>query len=145
MVYVDTSVLVKLYLREPGSRQASEWVRENGIAIPLTPLHALELTNAIQLKQFRKELTVEQADEILQKIRAHESIGIYYRPAIEWPAVMTEALNLSYQHTRKIGSRSLDIVHIALARSMGASGLFTFDQRQAELAAAVGLLNVELR
>jgi predicted nucleic acid-binding protein len=36
MIYVDTSVIVKLYIREEHSREASEWLRKNNEAIPLS-------------------------------------------------------------------------------------------------------------
>ena len=52
MVYVDTSMIVKLYVKEEYSRDTSNWLKENDEAIPLTSFHELELINAIHLKQF---------------------------------------------------------------------------------------------
>ena len=36
MIYVDTSIIVKLYVREALSLEAAAWVRENNEALPLT-------------------------------------------------------------------------------------------------------------
>jgi predicted nucleic acid-binding protein len=57
MLYVDTSVLVTLYIKEKHSRKASDWIIASNEAIPKTVFHALEFTNAIQLKRFRKEIS----------------------------------------------------------------------------------------
>ena len=37
MIYVDTSVMVKLYVREEHSQEVSGWLQNNDEAIPLTP------------------------------------------------------------------------------------------------------------
>ncbi len=60
MVYVDTSVIVKLYIKEEQSREASNWLKKNNEAVPLTRFHDLEFINAIHLKQFRSEITKDE-------------------------------------------------------------------------------------
>lgn len=40
-VYVDTSVLVTLYIKEKYSRKASDWIRANNEAIPKTTYASL--------------------------------------------------------------------------------------------------------
>ena len=56
MIYIDTSIIVKLYIKEELSFEASHWVKKNNEANPLTGIHELEFTNAIYLKQFRSEI-----------------------------------------------------------------------------------------
>lgn len=51
----------------------------------------------------------------------------------------TEAERLSAQHSERLGTRSLDILHVAFAVVLGAREFLSFDQRQAALAAAAGL------
>ncbi|MFW5635186.1 MAG: hypothetical protein ACOCWY_03410 [Thermodesulfobacteriota bacterium] len=46
MLYVDTSAIVKLYVREALSMEISEFLRENDQALPLTRFHELEFSNA---------------------------------------------------------------------------------------------------
>ena len=60
MVYIDTSVIVKLYFREKHSFEISNWIKKNDTAIPLTPLHELEFNNAIQLKGSRSEVSLKK-------------------------------------------------------------------------------------
>jgi predicted nucleic acid-binding protein len=139
MVYVDTSVVVKLYIKEAYSQEVAAWIRANDEAIPKTVFHELEFTNAIKLKQFRDEMTGSEAETILSRFNQHEVDGIFYRPAINWPDVFARSLTLSKNHTETIGSRSLDVIHVALALSMGADRFFTFDEKQSQLASAAGL------
>lgn len=139
MIYVDTSVIVKLYIREEHSREASDWLRNNNEAIPLTTFHELEFTNALKLKQFRNEMTGEELAIVFDKFKEHETKGVYHRPPINWSDAFTRSLDLSKTHTAGIGSRSLDIMHVALALSIGADRFLTFDERQSQLALAAGL------
>lgn len=139
MVYVDTSAIVKLYVREQYSREVSEWVRRRNESIPLTSLHELELINAVKLKCFRKEMSRRQSESILTKFGKHEKLGVFHRPPINWADMFSLALRLSGEHTPNTGSRALDIMHVAMALSLGALSLLTFDDRQAELATLAGL------
>ncbi|MCP4623456.1 MAG: type II toxin-antitoxin system VapC family toxin [bacterium] len=139
MVYLDTSVLVKLYFKEEYSREASTWLRSNKQAIPLTRFHELEFINAIQLKQFRAEITENETELVISRFDGHEKRGVYYRPQLEWPNVFNIAMGLSKNFSNALGSRSLDILHVASALSIKADKFLTLDQRQSELARSVGL------
>ncbi len=139
MVYVDTSVIVKLYIKEEYSRETSAWLKANNEAIPLTSFHELEFKNAIHLKQFRAEIAEEQAILIISKFDEHESKGIFYRPQLDWPTIFSHALDLSKDHSKTIGTRSLDILHVASALSIKAERFLTLDERQSELASLAGL------
>ncbi len=139
MVYVDTSVIVKLYIKEEYSRDASVWLKKNNEAIPLTSFHELELINTIQLKQFRSEITLDEARLIMSRFEEHEISGIYYRPQLNWSAIFIHAIDLSKKHSSSIGSRSLDILHVASALSISADRFLTVDDRQTRLAALAGM------
>ena len=142
MVYVDTSVIVKLYIKETYSQEASAWISANNEAIPKTIFHELEFSNAIRLKQFRNEMSNRQAEIVFQRFSKHEKESIFYHPQINWSDAFTRSLALSKSHTKTIGSRSLDVIHVASALSMGADRFFTFDEKQSQLAAAAGLQTV---
>lgn len=139
MIYVDTSVIVKLYFREEFSFEASNWIRKRSRAIPLTPFHELEFTNAVKLKRFRKEMTKEEAETVIARFHEHEKRAVFYRPQIDWADTFGLAIDLSRTHTEKIGARSLDVIHVASALALGADGFTTLDQKQSKLAANAGL------
>ncbi len=139
MLYVDTSVIVKLYIKEEHSEDASNWLRKNNTAIPITSFHDLEFNNAIYMKQFRDEISTDEAGLIIAKFDEHERKGVYYRPQLNWTDTFKYAVDLSKNHTGITGSRSLDILHVASALSIKADRFLSFDDRQSELASLVGL------
>jgi len=139
VLYVDTSIIVKLYIKEKHSLEVSNWLRQNNEAVPLTRFHELEFTNAIFLKLFRTEITDDQVRLILEKFNEHQTRGVYYHPQINWTEALNIAVDLIHNHTADTGSRSLDILHVASALAVKANRFLTLDDRQSELASAVGL------
>ena len=144
MVYVDTSIIVKLYIKEKYSRNASNWLKENNEAVPLTSFHELEFINAIHLKLFRIETTPQTIRQIMARFDEHEKKGIYYRPPLDWSAVFIHAIDLSKKHSASLGSRALDILHVASALSIHADKFLTLDDRQSQLADLAGLKIVNI-
>ncbi|MBI4625293.1 MAG: PIN domain-containing protein [Verrucomicrobia bacterium] len=57
-------------------------------------------------------------------------------PAYRW---WLEAESLSKAHTVQLNVRTLDLLHVAAARLLGAREFWTFDRRQRALAHAAGL------
>lgn len=58
--------------------------------------------------------------------------------------MLTEAERLSALHSETLGTRSLDILHVAAALVLGLPEFLTFDQRQLALARAAGMRVPEL-
>lgn len=139
MNYVDTSVIVKLYVREKYSREVSDWIRSKNESIPWTPLHELEFINAVKLKCFRNEMTGMESEIILANIGKHEKRGVFHRPRISWPDSFALAVELSRKHSENTGAGTLDIMHVAMALSIGAASFLTFDEKQSKLASVAGL------
>lgn len=144
MVYVDTSIIVKLYIKEKYSRNASNWLKENNEAVPLTSFHELEFINAMHLKLFRTETNPQTIRQIMARFEEHEEKGIYYRPPLDWSAVFIHAIDLAKKHSANLGSRALDILHVASALSIHADRFLTLDDRQSKLAAHAGLKIVNI-
>ena len=53
--------------------------------------------------------------------------------------VLLETERLSVCYSERLGTRSLDILHVAMAIVLGSKRFFSFDQRQLKLAKAAGL------
>ncbi|MCD6534465.1 MAG: type II toxin-antitoxin system VapC family toxin [Deltaproteobacteria bacterium] len=145
MLYIDTSVIVKLYIKEEHSLAVSNWLKKNNEAIPLTAFHELEFNNAINLKEFRGEITADEIRQIITKFDEHKNIGVFYRPQINWTDTFKYAVDLSKKYTGKMGSRSLDILHVASALLIKTDRFFTLDERQSKLAALSGMENIGIR
>jgi predicted nucleic acid-binding protein len=59
---------------------------------------------------------------------------------VAWPeAAFDLSVRLSRVHAPVVGARALDTLHVAAAMELGAKEFWTFDDRQAKLAVAVGL------
>ena len=141
--YLDTSFLVSLYVLDANSARAARLLPP-GAALLLTPLVELELENAIQLRVFRRELTATQARATQAAFHQDLIEGVYAARAMP-PAAYDKAKQLARKHSARLGTRSLDILHLAAAVTLGADALFTFDEHQRSLAAAEGLACVPKR
>lgn len=110
-----------------------------GVPLPLTTLGRFELFNAIRLSVFRRQLGPRAATVDLQMIEGDIRAGVLELIACDWPAVHADAERLSSKHTTKNGHRTMDLLHVATAISLGTADFLTFDQNQAKLAIAEGL------
>ena len=137
MVYLDTGCLLKLYYPEPESGAVVATV--TGEAIVFTPLHELEITTAMQLKVFRGEARPEQALAAAALVREDVVAGKLVEVTVDWLAALREATWLAQTHAAKIGCRSLDILHCALAKAVTATVFVSSDTRQIALARAEAL------
>ena len=139
-VYVDTSLLVKLYVPEPESARVTAFVTGQGRSIPYWVIHDLEIRNAFRLKLFRDELTEEELRNSLARLQEDLLAGRLFRAAVRWPSVTARALSLSERLTPEIGCRILDILHVAAAEELGCGRFLSNDARQRALAERIGML-----
>jgi len=137
MIYLDTGCLVKLYYPEPDS--SAVVTRVAGKPMFYTPLHELELTNALNQKRFHKQATELQVNAALALIHSDLASGVLVAPPTIWQSHFQSATRLSMSYTPTIGCRSLDILHCALAANLHAVEFVTTDARQSCLAQAMGL------
>lgn len=137
MIYLDTGCLLKLYYPEPESQRVAEL--SAGQAIAFTSLHELELLNALELKLFRKEAKPGQIRSVHSLVAEDLRAGTLHRPALVWDDVLADSRALAQGHTRKVGCRSLDILHCSAGRHLSVTSFVTTDGRQRRLAAAIGL------
>jgi len=142
-VYADTSFLVSLYVLDVNSASAAAGVRRVTLPILITAFGELELTNAISLRVFRKELKATEARAAHSLVRKDIQEGVLQIKSIPTTA-FERAKRISLRTTPRLGTRTLDVIHVALALQFGADGFYTFDTRQARLAAAEGLTLVKL-
>ena len=137
MIYLDTGCLVKLYFPEPESAKVAALA--SGQSIAFLALHELELLNALELKLFRKEAQPSQVRAVKALVAEDLRNGTLHRPSVAWDDILEDAKALALSHTRKIGCRSLDILHCSAARILSAPAFVTTDGRQQRLATTIGL------
>jgi hypothetical protein len=99
----------------------------------------LEFRNALRLRIFRREITPRQRDASLNLLLSDLASGVVAHSQPPLAEMMTESERLSSSHSERLGTRSLDILHVAAALVLGSSVFLTFDVRQAKLAKSAGL------
>jgi len=94
---------------------------------------------AIGLAVFRQRITAVTAQAVWADVEADLQSGALTFIPLVWPAVFREAEAMAQRHTPGLGSRSLDILHVAAVLAASAVDFVTFDNRQAALAKEAGL------
>ena len=137
--YADSGFLCSLYAPDAHTQRAVARMARQSLPLPFVWLHQLELRNALRLRVFRAEITPAQRDASLNAMLADRSGGMLAVVAPPLAEVMIEAERLSALYSETLGTRSLDVLHVASALVLGRSEFLTFDNRQGALASAAGL------
>jgi hypothetical protein len=137
IAYADTGFLISAYGRDPNSSSARSLLASKPVLI-LTPFGEGEFTNAIELLVFRKHWTPSEAHIIHEAFLGHQAAGVFQAQPLG-SEVWQQAIALSRRHSAVLGTRMLDILHVASALLFKPDAFYTFDKRQAKLARAEGL------
>ena len=137
--YADTSFLASLYVLDDNSAPAAARMKRAKLPLLMTSFGELELTNAVALRLFRKELSGSQVKAAHALIRKDLEDGVLLVNALPVSA-FERAKRIARKQTPRLGTRTLDVLHVASALVLQADTFYTFDTRQAKLAAAEGLL-----
>jgi predicted nucleic acid-binding protein len=136
--YADTSFLVSLYTPDANSVEASARMRALNSPLWLTAFGELELANAIEFRLFRRELTASNVKAAHAAIREDIEGGVFSPKPLPM-AVFETARRIVRTHTARLGTRTLDVLHVASALILGATEFYTFDQNHRKLALLEGL------
>jgi predicted nucleic acid-binding protein len=138
-VYADTSFLVSLYVQDANTARAVAAVESGAAPLSFTPLIRHELRNALRLCVFRRQITAAQRESAMHDMEADAEAGVLHVTPVDWPKVFTHAETLRRKHSEALGTRGMDVLHVACALALRAKRFATFDDRQRQLAAMAGL------
>lgn len=138
-VYADTSFLVSLYVQDANTPRAVAAVEAGAMPLIFTPLIRHELRNALRLCVFRRQITAAQRESALHDMEADAEAGVLHLAPVDWPKAFTHAEKLGRNHSEALGTRGMDILHVACALAVRAKRFATFDDRQRQLAELAGL------
>jgi predicted nucleic acid-binding protein len=142
--YVDSSVLVAVYVPERFSKAARQAVRAVP-QIPFTQLHELEIRNAFELLVGRSLITREECLAIQAQLDGDLEGQRLARVPLDLDRVFTNANELSRTWTSKHLTRSLDLLHVAAAQTIRCATFVSADDRQLAAAKAAGLNVVDIK
>jgi predicted nucleic acid-binding protein len=137
--YADTGFICSLYAPDANTGRALNQMEKQRKPICFSWLNQVEFRNALRLRVFRKEISSSERDRSLNLLLADLSAGIFENVELAQSNVLIETERLSARHSEKLGTRSLDILHVAMAVVLGCERFLSFDIRQVKLARAAGL------
>jgi PIN domain len=139
LVFADTGFIGSLYLQESTSAAARAAIQSEPAVLPYTPLVALELRNAFNRAVQRGRITTAQRDAIWQDVETDIAGGFLMPTPVASGQLHDKARQLSDRHTPALGTRTLDLLHVAAALLLESKIFFSFDDRQRKAAAGEGL------
>jgi predicted nucleic acid-binding protein len=137
IAYADTGFLISLYGRDANSLDARQ-LASSQPALLLTPLGETEFINAVESNVFRRDWSRFEGTAVMNQFLHQQRVGVFRAVPLP-PETWDKASELSRLHTAAIGTRTLDVLHVASALLLKPDVFFSFDKRQARLAKAVRL------
>ena len=139
LAYGDSSFLFSLVAKDSWTREATAYMVRAALPLVFTPLHRIELRNALRNAAGRGELTEQVCRGAFALIEEDLREGVLIRTQVEWTNVFRRADELSAKHAERAGQRTIDLLHVAIALEDDAEIFLSFDNRQRRLARAAGL------
>jgi predicted nucleic acid-binding protein len=139
-VYLDTSALAKIYVAEVESDdlEAALLGRRD---LVVSDLGVTELTSAIARRAREGDLPSPDARRLYRRVRDDLAAG-EFRLAELTGSVHREAERLLLALGRRVPLRAGEALHLALAASVDARALITFDRRMTAAAQTLGTLEL---
>jgi predicted nucleic acid-binding protein len=135
--YVDSSFMVSAYVTDAHSSHVDARLAL-GFSVWLTPFNSAEVENAIFQQVFLRRLSLVEAQRAAADFERDILAGLWF--PVEFPSRAWSTCNsLARRFGPTLGVRTLDSLHVACALELHAQKFWTFDERQARLAEAVGL------
>jgi predicted nucleic acid-binding protein len=138
-LYADSSLLISYYVNDSNSVHAQAVIHAATDPLPFTGLHRLEMRNALALGVFRRVLSPAQVSAAWSDVERDLRSGRLFPQPVNWTPVYRAAAQWAALHSPVIGCRSLDVLHVTLAKKLGVHEFFTFDARQKSLALALAM------
>jgi predicted nucleic acid-binding protein len=137
IVYADTSFQVAAYVVDVHSPAVVSRMAMRPRTC-MTPFSRSEVAHAIYRQAFIGRLSAAEAQRAWRSFEGDCAVGVWQTVAFPGPAWET-CVDLARRFAPTLGVRPLDSLHVACALELKTQRFWTFDDRQAKLAEAVGL------
>ncbi len=136
VVYIDTSALAKWYLNEDRSDDVEAFLTKTGPAAVST-LTLVEMRSLLARRRRDREITARHEARVFATVQEDVRHGflVCHPVGDETFTAALAVLTLAADHPL----RTLDALHLAIARELGAAVLATADRVQAAAARKLGL------
>ena len=136
MVYLDTSALAKWYLNEVRSDEFASWIQDEA-DVHISSLTIVEMRCLLARRRRNHELSLELEQQVQAAFQDDIAQGFLtlHPTADEHVVGALHLITLLAKHPL----RTLDAIHLSIARRMGCERLATADTVMANAADALGL------
>ena len=135
MIYLDTSVVVPIFVPEAASEAISAWLEIPGKTLVSADWILTEFASALGIKVRRGEMTQKHAGSVWDSFEIFSSSGLRLVPVTRSAFVSGAALIRSAAGVLRAG----DALHLAMALEVGATTIATADEQLGHSASAQGL------
>ena len=135
MVYLDTSALVPMFMREPKTDAVLAWLESAGEPVAVSDWSLVEFASAASMKVRGGSVTAKGARDAIDQaqafVRAHCTVAT---PRQEEFQRATELAGDS-----SAGLRAGDALHLAIAEGLNVETILCFDDAMAQGARSLGM------
>jgi predicted nucleic acid-binding protein len=135
MVYVDTSALVPLFIREPNTDALIDWLESSEERLAISEWTLVEFASAAAIKLRTGEATAKLVKQATARV--HEFAQKYCTIAVPGRENFRRAAALAGDGALKL--RAGDALHLAIAESLNTQGILCLDHAMIESAKSLGM------
>jgi predicted nucleic acid-binding protein len=135
MIYVDTSALVPVFIREPKSEAVISWLESSGERLAVSEWSLVEFASAAAIKVRSGQAAARLAKEAVARVR--EFAQKHCTVAVPGREEFRRAAELAGDGALKL--RAGDALHLAIAESLGAPGILCLDEAMIGSARSLGM------
>lgn len=140
MIYIDTSALVPVFIREPKSETVVTWIASAGERLAVSEWSLVEFASAAAIKVRSGQVAASLAKQATARVRAFAHA--HCRVAVPGREEFRRAAELAGDDNLKL--RAGDALHLAIAASLSARGILCLDDAMTESARLLGMNIVPL-
>ena len=135
MIYVDTSALVPVFIREPKSEAVIAWLESSGERLAISEWSLVEFASAAAIKVRTGRAAANLAKRATTRVR--EFAQKHCTVAVPGREEFRRAAELAGDDTLKL--RAGDALHLAIAVGLSAQGILCLDDGMIESAKSLGM------
>jgi uncharacterized protein len=135
MVYIDTSALVPVFIREPKSEAVITWIESEGERLGLSEWSLVEFACAAAIKVRSGQAAARLAKQAMARARDfaqnHCTVAVPGREEFRRASALAGDTRLRL--------RAGDALHLAIAKSLNARAILCLDEAMMDAARALGI------
>ena len=143
MIYLDSSYLAKLYIREHGSEEVERWLDARPEQVVCCLHGRLEVFAALKRQQREQRLTESHVRAAARRLETEEKTGVF-----RWLPIDALLMSSACARMQKLPPaaflRAADALHLACAADAGLKEIYSHDRHLLAAAPHFGLRGLDI-